>query len=83
MKGEHMRHKDLLRGVAICMVLLLILLGIILATPARAAEEAVRTNKQIALHEAADTHTHKRRPFKPYRERNGAELFARWMWMHR
>lgn len=49
-----MRHKDILRGVAICMVLLLILLCIILATPVRAAEEAVRTNKQIALHEAAD-----------------------------
>lgn len=49
-----MRHKDLLRGVAICMVVLLILLGIILATPAHAEEEAIRTNKQIALHEAAE-----------------------------
>lgn len=49
-----MRHKDLFRGVAICMVLLLILLGIILATPAHAADEPIRTNKQLALHEAAD-----------------------------
>lgn len=36
------------------MVLLLILLCIILATPAHAADEPIRTNKQLALHEAAD-----------------------------
>lgn len=49
-----MRHNSIIRGVVICIVIMLIMLGIILVTPVNAETEAIRTNKQEALHEAAE-----------------------------
>lgn len=50
-----MRHKNELRGAVICMAVLLVMLLVILLTPAEAYEgEPVRTARQETLHAAAD-----------------------------
>lgn len=51
-----MRHRDILRGMIICMVILLIVLAVVMATPVGAAYDGARvtTAKQDALHEAAE-----------------------------
>lgn len=50
-----MEHKDILRGIVITMVILLIVLAVIMATPAGAYEgERITTARQDALHEAAE-----------------------------
>lgn len=50
-----MRHKDIVRGIIICMIVLLAALLIILAAPAAAYEGGrITTKRQDALHEAAD-----------------------------
>lgn len=50
-----MEHKDIIRGIVITMVVLLILMCIIMATPAGAfCVEPVKTARQAALHEAAE-----------------------------
>lgn len=50
-----MRHKNELRGVVICMAVLLVMLLVILLTPAEAYEgDPVRTERQETLHAAAD-----------------------------
>ena len=36
-------------------------------------------DKQLLSGDASDTHTHKRRMLKPYIEKNGQELFDRWI----
>lgn len=48
-----MKHKYIVRGIVIMLVLMLILFCVILATPASAAEP-IRTNRQDRLHEAAE-----------------------------
>lgn len=50
-----MRHKDIVRGIIICLVVLFIAFCVMLATPAKAYEgEGITTAKQDALHNAAD-----------------------------
>ena len=50
-----MRHKDIVRGIIICLVVLFIAFCVMLATPAKAYEgERITTAKQDALHNAAD-----------------------------
>ena len=50
-----MRHKDIVRGIIICMIVLLAALLIILAAPAAAYEGGrITTARQDALHEAAE-----------------------------
>lgn len=50
-----MEHKDILRGIVICMVILLIFLAIVMATPAGAYDGGrITTKRQDALHEAAE-----------------------------
>lgn len=50
-----MRHKDIVRGIIICMIVLLAALLIILAAPAAAYEgQRITTKRQDALHEAAE-----------------------------
>ena len=50
-----MEHKDILRGIVITMVILLIVLAVIMATPAGAYEGGrITTARQDALHEAAE-----------------------------
>lgn len=50
-----MRHKYIARGIVICMAVIVILLIVILATPAKAYEgERITTARQDALHEAAE-----------------------------
>lgn len=50
-----MRHKNELRGVVICMAVLLVMLLVILLTPAEAYDgEPIRTARQETLHTAAD-----------------------------
>ena len=50
-----MEHKDILRGIVICMVILLIFLAIVMATPAGAYDGTrITTKRQDALHEAAE-----------------------------
>lgn len=51
-----MEHKDILRGIVICMVILLIFLAIVMATPAGAYDGGrITTKRQDALHRAADS----------------------------
>lgn len=49
-----MRHKDIVRGIIICLVVLFIAFCVMLATPAKAYEGRVTTAKQDAIHEAAE-----------------------------
>lgn len=50
-----MEHKDILRGMIICMVILLIVLAVVMATPAGAYDGGrITTKRQDALHEAAE-----------------------------
>lgn len=49
-----MRHKYIARGIVICMAVIVIMLIVILATPAKAYEGRVTTAKQDALHDAAE-----------------------------
>jgi len=50
-----MRHKDIVRGIIICLVVLFVAFCVMLATPAKAFEgERITTAKQDALHNAAD-----------------------------
>lgn len=50
-----MRHKYIARGIVICMAVIVILLIVILATPAKAYEGTrITTARQDALHEAAE-----------------------------
>ena len=50
-----MRHKDIVRGIIICLVVLFVAFCVMLATPAKAYEgERITTAKQDALHEAAE-----------------------------
>ena len=50
-----MNHRYVIRGVIICMALILITVIIILATPAKAYEgDRITTDRQDALHEAAE-----------------------------
>ena len=50
-----MKHKDILRGIVICMVVLLCALAVILATPVGAYDGTrITTARQNALHEAAE-----------------------------
>lgn len=50
-----MRHKYIVRGIIICLVVLFIAFCVMLATPAKAYEgERITTAKQDALHNAAD-----------------------------
>lgn len=48
-----MKHNNIIRGIAICIVVLLIVLAVILATPAAAYEgQRITTKRQDALHVA-------------------------------
>lgn len=50
-----MRHKYIVRGIIICLVVLFVAFCVMLATPAKAYEgERITTAKQDALHNAAD-----------------------------
>lgn len=50
-----MRHKDIVRGIIICLVVLFIAFCVMLATPAKAYDgEQITTARQDALHEAAE-----------------------------
>lgn len=50
-----MKHNNIVRGIVICMALILIVLCVILATPAGAYDGTrITTARQVALHEAAD-----------------------------
>lgn len=50
-----MRHNNIVRGIIICMVVLMIFLCVLLATPVDAYEGSrVLTHRQIALHDAAE-----------------------------
>ena len=50
-----MEHKDILRGMIICMVILLIVLAVVMATPVGAYDgDRITTARQDALHEAAE-----------------------------
>lgn len=50
-----MRHKDIVRGIIICLVVLFVAFCVMLATPAKAYDgERITTAKQDALHNAAD-----------------------------
>lgn len=50
-----MRHKDIIRGIIICLVVLFVAFCVMLATPAKAYDgERITTAKQDALHNAAD-----------------------------
>ena len=50
-----MKHNNIVRGIVICMVVIMIFLCVLLATPADAYEGGrVLTHRQIALHDAAE-----------------------------
>ena len=53
--GDFLKHNNIIRGIIICMVVLLCALAVILATPVGAYEGTrITTERQEALHRAAD-----------------------------